>query len=212
MSTSISLRLVAAVALVTLQTACAPSHYVTEQKPDYNPTTSARMRILTGNDQQNAAFRPGSCATKAWQTDPTRIAVDDGFFSRYKYSSRSVTIGMPPSPRPWMHVEGLHFKDLIREYVMDAGKPVTLSMSTAGGTDYAHWSCSASDTSFTPAAGQDYDVYLALQREGRNSYNCEIAIRRIDANGLDESVASNYAPKCPGDDNDAQTNREELNR
>ena len=192
--------LAATILLTALLTACAPSHYVTEEKPDYNTTTSARMRILTGNDLQKASFRPGTCAAKAWQNDPASIAVDDGFFARYKYSSRSVTIGMPPSPRPWMHVEGLHFKDMIREYVVDGGKPLTLSMSAAGGTDYAPWSCRASDETFVPAAGQDYDVYLALEREGRNSYNCSISIRHIDANGLDESVSSNYAPKCPGDD------------
>ncbi|GAB6852764.1 hypothetical protein JCM10599A_65680 [Paraburkholderia kururiensis] len=107
----------------------------------------------------------------------------------------------PPAPLhaqpPQCGSKGLHFKDLIREYVVDAGKPITLSMSTAGGTDYDHWSCSATDVSFTPVAGQDYDVFLALERSCRRSYNCSITIHRIDENGLDEPVESRYAPKCP---------------
>lgn len=177
--------------------ACTPTHHVTTETPGYDPAVSARMRILTGNDLQTASFRPGTCHTGNWPTDPQRVAVDDGFLARYRYSSRSVTIGMPPSPRPWMRVEGLRFKDLIREYVVDAGKPLTLSMSTAGGTDYDHWSCRASDVSFTPVAGQDYDIYLALERSGRRSYSCSITIHRVDATGLDEPVESRYAPKCP---------------
>lgn len=190
-------RMFAISSMVVAIAACTPTHHVTTETPSYDPTVSARMRILTGNDLQSASFRPGTCYTPKWQNDPQRINVDDGFLSRYKYSSRSVTIGMPPSPRPAMRIEGLHFKDLIREYVVDAGKPLTLSMSTAGGTDYDHWSCSATDVSFTPVAGQDYDVFLALERSGRRSYSCSITIHRIDANGLDEPVESRYAPKCP---------------
>lgn len=196
-------RAIAATMLAVLTTACAPAHYVTALNPGYDPATSARVRILTGNDQQQAALRPGSCYTADWQTDPNRIDVDDGFLSRYKYSSRSVTIGMPPSPRPWMRVEGLHFKDMIREYVVDAGKPLTLTMSAAGGDSYRHWSCRAAASVLTPVAGQDYDIYLAMEEQGRNSYYCSIAVHHIEAQGLDESVQTGFAPKCPPDPNQA---------
>jgi hypothetical protein len=182
-------------------TGCAPAHYVTKEEPNYDPTVSARIRILTGNDLQNAAFRPGACYTTKLQDDPTRVDVSDGFLARYKYSSRSITIGMPPSPRPWMRVGGLRFKDMIREYIVKAGQPVALSMSTASDVGSSqsggyHWSCSASDSTFTPAAGQDYDVYLSFQQEGHISRGCSIEVRRIGESGLDEPVATNYAPRC----------------
>lgn len=182
-------------------TACAPTHYVTKETPNYDPTRSARMRILTGNDTQGASFRPGTCYTRWWQTDPERIDVDDGYFSRFKYSSRSVTIGMPASPRPEMRVEGLRAKDLIREYVVEAGKPIALSMGRGGDNNGVSWGCSV-DGSFVPAAGGDYDIYLAVRPVGRRSHECTMFIRRIDANGLDEPVQVGYASKCPTPENE----------
>ncbi|ABE30120.1 hypothetical protein DR64_525 [Paraburkholderia xenovorans LB400] len=180
---------------------CAPAHYVTTGTPDYDPRISARVRIKSGNDQQAASFRVGACYSNAWESDPQRVNVDDGFMARYKYSSRSVVIGMPPSPRPWMRVEGLRFKDMIREYVIPAGQPITLALSTAGdaGGKYGgySWSCKPHEMTFTPIAGQDYDAYLLLQDEGRRAPNCSIEVRHIDASGLDEPVETQYASRCP---------------
>jgi hypothetical protein len=59
-----------------------------------------------------------------------------------------------------------------------------------------HWSCSASDSTFTPTSGQDYDVYLSLQQDGHISRGCSIEVHHIAADGLDEPVATGYAPKC----------------
>lgn len=191
-----------AASYVILLSACSPTHHVTTEAPTYDRTVSARIRILTGNDMRNASFRLGSCATSRWQTDPDRVDVDDGFLARYKYSSRSVVIGMPQSPRPGMRVEGLHFKDMIREYVVPDGRPITLSMRTAGDSGSSKyggysWSCMAQDRTFTPVAGRDYDVYLGFEGNSRHSRGCAIEVRHIDANGLDETVETHYAPKCP---------------
>ena len=46
----------------------------------------------------------------------------------WKYSSRSVTIGMPESLRPNMHVVGLQLKDFIKEYVVPGAKPLTVTI------------------------------------------------------------------------------------
>ncbi|SEA11257.1 hypothetical protein SAMN05192564_101319 [Paraburkholderia sartisoli] len=191
---------------------CTPTHYVTTATPDYDSTVSARMRIQSGNDLQAASFRVGACYSNAWQSDSQRVSVDDGFWARYKYSSRSVVIGMPQSPRSWMRIEGLRFKDIIREYVVPAGQPITLSMSTAGDVGSSKyggysWSCKPHEMTFTPVAGQDYDVYMALQEEGRKSHSCSIEVRRIDAGGLDEPVQTRYAPKCPSPDTETTTRR-----
>ncbi|HKR47092.1 MAG TPA: hypothetical protein VJU59_46795, partial [Paraburkholderia sp.] len=69
------------------------------------------------------------------------------------------------------------------------------------------WSCKPHEMSFTPIAGQDYDVYLALQDEGRKSYGCSIEVRHIDASGLDELVQTQYAPECPLSDAETATRR-----
>ncbi|ACC76296.1 hypothetical protein VOI32_38390 [Paraburkholderia caribensis] len=185
-------------------TGCTPAHYVTTEKPDYDPATSSRVRIQSGNDLQAASLRAGACYTNAWQTDPQRVSVDDGFWARYRYSSRSVVIGMPQSPRPWMRTDGLHFKDLIREYVVPAGQPITLSMSTAGDVGSGRyggysWSCKPSAMTFTPVAGQDYDVFLSVDESSRHARYCSVSVHRIDGNGLDEPVALRTAPKCPED-------------
>jgi hypothetical protein len=191
-----------AASCVMLLSACSPTHHVTIETPTYDPTVSARIRILTGNDMQNASFRLGSCATSRLQNDPDRIDVDDGFLARYKYSSRSIVIGMPQSPRPGMRVGGLHFKDMIREYIVPDARPVTLSMRTAGDSGSSKyggysWSCTAQDRMFTPVAGQDYDVYLGFEGNSRHSRGCAIEVRHIDGNGLDEPVETRFAPKCP---------------
>ncbi|SDI70689.1 hypothetical protein SAMN04487926_12260 [Paraburkholderia steynii] len=198
--------------IVALTAGCTPAHYVTTAAPDYKPQVSARVRIQSGNDLQTASFRVGACYSNGWQDDPQRVSVDDGFWARYKYSSRSVVIGMPQSPRRWMRIEGLRFKDMIREYVVPAGQPMTLSLSTAGDAGSSKyggysWSCKPHEMSFTPIAGQDYDVYLALQDEGRKSYGCSIEVRHIDASGRDEPVQTQYAPKCPSSDAETATRR-----
>lgn len=194
-------QVLAATCAVAFATGCAPTHYVTTESPAYDPHVSARVRILSGNDQQSATLRHGACYTSVWQSDPERIQVDDSFLAHYRYSSRSVVIGMPPSPRPWMRVEGLQFKDMVREYVVYGGSPLTLWMTAAGDTGGGRfgysWSCTPSAMTFTPVAGEDYDVYMSLGREGKNSRYCAITIHRIDGNGLDEPVDASYAPKCP---------------
>lgn len=205
------MRTLAASALFVLTVGCAPAHYTTTATPDYDPQTSARMRIKSGNDLQGASFRMGACYSNAWENDPQRVKVDDGFLAHYKYSSRSVVIGMPQSPRSWMRVESLRFKDMIREYVVQAGQPVTLSLRTASDTGSGKyggysWSCNA-HAMFTPIAGQDYDVYLALDDEQRTSRACSIEVHHIDSNGLDEAVQTHYAPKCPSSAAETATKR-----
>ncbi|MFL9861225.1 hypothetical protein PQR72_36725 [Paraburkholderia madseniana] len=209
---SLFIRVLTAGGIFALTAGCTPSHYVTTAAPDYQPQVSARVRIQSGNDLQAASFRVGACYSNGWQGDPQRVSVDDGFWARYKYSSRSVVIGMPQSPRLWMRIEGLRFKDMIREYVVPAGQPITLSLSTAGDVGSSKyggysWSCKPHEMTFTPIAGQDYDVYLALQEEGRKSHGCSIEVHHIDASGLDEPVQTHYAPKCPSSDAEAATKR-----
>lgn len=176
--------------------ACAyiipPHHYVDVETPAYDPAVSARMRVLSSNGpEKSVTFWEGSCAGSV--SDPGAVKANDGFISAWKYSSRSVVIGMPPSPRESMRVDGLFSKDLIREYVVPAGKPVTLllSMSTYmgqyGGTTY----CNAPPVTFSPVAGQDYDVFLDYERR-----TCRTAIRHIDKEGLDEPVTATPARKC----------------
>ena len=186
-----------AVCLTTLTTGCAffvqPTHNVTVESPTYDPATSARVRVLSGNGTGSAVFRTGeACYKTGLATDDATVKVGDGFWSTLKYSSRSITIGMPTSPRKDMTVAGLDFKDFIREYVVPASKPLTVTLAVGGDWGHYHWSCSPSAAYFTPQPGQDYDIFLD-QSAGR----CWVAVRRIDGHELDESVALKIAPKCP---------------
>lgn len=169
-----------------------PAHHVKETRPTYDPTVSARIRFLSGNGTKSTSFRPDSvCYRSAWETDPDAVQVDDGYLAAWKYSSQSVTIGMPPSPRPWMRVDGLNFKDMIKEYVVEAGKPLTISMNAQSSAGNISYSCSPHPMAFTPAAGQDYDVF-----QDSNGKQCWMSARRIDSHGLDEPVMLAPASKC----------------
>lgn len=185
-----------AFSVATLAAACTflpqPTHNVTVESPEYDPAISARIRILTGNGTGSAVFRPGeACYKSAYAQDDATVKVGDGFWSAWKYSSRSVTIDMPTSPRKGMTVAGLEFKDFIREYVVPANKPLTVTLSVGRDAGHYHWSCSPRATYFTPQSGENYDIFL----DG-SAGRCWVAIRRIDAHGLDEPVAQEIAPKC----------------
>lgn len=176
-----------------------PAHYVTTEAVAYDPGVSSRIRVLSGNGTKWAAFRPGeACYAPPGEVDDRKIVVGDGFLAGWKYSSRSVLIGMPQSPRLWMTVDGLVFKDMIREYVVPASKPLAIGMSTGGSTGDIPWNCSPPWVTFTPQPGQDYDVFV--NSSGRK---CWVAVQRIDAHGLDEPVTVARASKCAADPNAA---------
>lgn len=176
--------------------ACAyvipPRHIVETANANYDPTVSARMRILSSSGtNRTAIFWVANCYKS--KIDSTAIRGDRGELDLFLYSSRSVVIGMPPSPRKSMQVDGLFNVDRIREYVVPAGKPVTLSlgMSVYTGTYGGTTSCAAPAVTFTPMAGQDYDVFL--DTGGRS---CWTAIRHIDGHGMDDPVPVTRAPEC----------------
>ncbi|SIT41612.1 conserved hypothetical protein [Paraburkholderia piptadeniae] len=181
---------------VAVLSACSllpqPAHHVETETPIYDPTMFARVRVLSSeNNQPYTVFRSGGCYQALSGFDGIRV--DDGMVGSFRYATRSVVIGMPPSPRPWMRVEGLTGKRLIREYVVPAGQPITYSMGwiVYSGQYGTTRRCVASSMVLTPDAGRDYDVFLT--RQGRQ---CEIEARQIDGQGLDESVHMNVALEC----------------
>jgi hypothetical protein len=94
-----------------------------------------------------------------------------------------------------MRVEGLNFKDMIKEYVVEAGKPLTISSNVQSSTGTVSYSCSPPAMTFTPVAGQDYDVF-----QDSNGRQCWLSARRIDGHGMDEPVKLSPASKCAEDD------------
>jgi hypothetical protein len=174
-----------------------PTHHVTTETPVYDPVVSARIRVLTGNGTGGAVFRPGeSCYKTGFGSDDKAVKVGDGYWSAWKYSSRSVVIGMPKSPRLGMTVEGLQFKNLIREYVVPASKPLTIGMTTSNSAGNYHFSCTPPWINFTPQPGQNYDIFLDSEKR-----SCWIAVRHIDEHELDEPVKVKPAPPCPSESN-----------
>jgi len=172
-----------------LTTACTvlpqPTHDVTVENPAYDPAVSARVRFLSSNGGAGASFRPGEgCYKEGYVEDDKRVSVIDGFWAAWKYSSRSVTIGMPQSPRPDMRVEGLQFKDFIKEYVVPAAKPITVTMLASN--------CTPPAVTFVPEPGKDYDIFVQF-----GNRQCWVSVKRIDDKGTDETVPLARAPKCP---------------
>lgn len=187
---------IVAIGAITITAACTflpqPTHEVTTETPNYDATVSARIRILTDNGAGGAIFRPGeSCYKGLFERDDNKVVVGDGFWSAWKYSSRSITIGMPTSPRKWMTVDGLEFKDLIREYVVPAGKPLTVAIVVSNSAGNFHSSCTPPATTFAPTPGQDYDIFM-----NSASGRCWVEVRRIDGHGMDEFTVQRVAPKC----------------
>lgn len=166
-----------------------PAHHVKDETPTYDSAVSARVRILSGNGTGDARFWPDlACYTDIIGKDPQRVSVNDGgFVSEWKNSSTSIRIGMPTSPRKYMRVEGLIHKDFIKEYVVNGGKPMTVRLATFPG----NWSCRPPAVTFTPVAGNDYDVYM--HEEGKR---CWVAVRRIDDKGADEPIRPSLAEEC----------------
>ncbi len=162
-----------------------PSHDVTVTNPTYDPAISARVRFLSTNGGAGAFFRPAqACYTELYVEDDKRIRVNDGFWAAWKYSSSSVTIGMPQSPRPNMRVDGLQFKDFIKEYVVPAVEPLTVTLVES--------SCAPPAVTFVPEPGKDYDIFTQF-----GNRQCWVVVKRIDDAGTDESVSLRRAPKCP---------------
>ncbi|MDR5764379.1 MULTISPECIES: hypothetical protein [unclassified Caballeronia] len=168
-----------------------PSHNVTVAAPEYDSAVSARIRLLSGNGTRTASYLPNHACYGGSVEGAEWVAGDDGFFANWKYSSRSEVIGMPPSPREFMRVDGLEFKDSIREYVVAGGQPIVLSMGTSGSAGNAHWWCTPPRVTFSPVAGRDYDAFLEMR--GRQ---CWISVRLIDGHDMDEPVAVTRAAKC----------------
>ncbi|TDY51686.1 hypothetical protein BX592_107254 [Paraburkholderia rhizosphaerae] len=191
--------MITALALTISLSSCAllpePTHNVETETPTYNPSTSARIRVLSSeNNRPYAIFRSGSCFRSFLDFDGTRV--DDGLAGSFRYSTRSVVIGMPLSPRPWMRPDGLVGKTMVREYVAPAGQPITYSMGWVvdSGQYGTTRRCVPSSMVLTPEAGHDYDVYL--EGQGRQ---CSIVAKQIDGQGLDLITPMSVAPKCSSD-------------
>lgn len=186
----IRLNSIVAAVMVMLTAACSlipqPAHNVTIAHPEYDASISARVRFLVAG---NGTFRSGEACYKApYQPDEKRVELDNGFLASLKYSSDSVTISMPPSPRPYMRVDGLYMKNYIKEYVVPAATPLTLKMLVELYNGY----CTPPAVTFVPAPGKDYDVFVEAK-----GGQCWVSARRIDAQGIDEPVSLKAAPACP---------------
>lgn len=184
------------VSIAAFCTACTflpqPTQNVTRLLPPYDPAVSARIRIHAANGIRTARFYPGKSCTGGVSGDSDNVVrVDGGFWAGYKYSADSITIGMPASPRQWMRVEGLQFKDYIKEYVVGASEPLTIMMrDTSRAGSYTSF-CTPPAITFTPTAGEDYDVFMEFDKK-----QCWISVRRIDGHGADVPVEVNKAGKC----------------
>jgi hypothetical protein len=187
-----SMKSVATVAgTAAMLSACSllqPAHHVKQANPPYDPATQARVRILTGNGTGVGNFwKNSSCYSYSLPDPANRVRVNEGLWGELKYSSTSVVIGMPPSPRKGMRPDGLDFKDFIKEYVVDANEPLTVGLAYGNG----YVSCSPPEATFVPQAGQDYDAFL----DWKDRF-CWVAVHRIDGRGSDDPVSVKRATKC----------------
>lgn len=167
-----------------------PAHNVVHTNPSFDPATQARIRVVVNNGPQSADFwRNSACYTFRSDKQADRVRVDDGFFGAGELHVTSVTIGMPPSPRDWMRPEGLTGRDMIKEYVVDGGKPLTISI-VQDRSQYVS-GCNPPPMTFTPKPGEDYDAFM----DWHGRY-CSVGVRRIGVDGTDGSVDSKPASRC----------------
>lgn len=173
-----------------------PKHYVKMASPIYDPVVSSRIRILSANGPKFASFSSGKdCYTPFPRKDDSRIVVNDGgYFEGYKYSSTSLTIGMPASPRTWMRTDGLNFKDFIKEYVVSSEKPLIVGISSQNYNGNTYVSCSPPQVIFMPKPGRDYDIFMNNRRR-----QCWISVRQINEKGDDIPVKLEKANECKSD-------------
>lgn len=118
--------------------ALEPTRHILTQNPTYDPAASARLRVQGSNAGGLVALRFGqACYRPAYDDDgKTVFGQGRGFLTAYKYSSTSVLIGMPESPRKWMRADGLQFKDYIMEYVVPADAPTVVLLSSNRAINY----------------------------------------------------------------------------
>lgn len=167
-----------------------PAHNVVQANPSFDPATQARIRVAVDTGPQSAYFWKNSACYSFWSNKPAdRVRVDDGIAGASELHITSVTIGMPPSPRDWMRPEGLTGRDLIKEYVVNGGEPLTVSIVQSRTQFVA--GCTPPAMTFTPKAGEDYDAFM----DWHGRY-CSVGIRRIGVDGMDALVDTKPASKC----------------
>jgi hypothetical protein len=180
----------ACIGVLSACTLWKPSHEVIQANPSFDPASQARIRVVVGNGPQSANFwKNSACYTFRTGKQATRVRVDDGIAGASELSITSVTIGMPPSPRDWMRPEELTGRDAIKEYVVNAGEPLTISIAQTRTQFVA--GCNPPALTFTPRPGEDYDAFMDWH--GRS---CSVGIRRIGVDGTDAPVESKLASKC----------------
>lgn len=145
----------------------------------YNPETSARIRLFGQNG------RPSIMTVQVGQGSDAKteeINVGGGAgdaFGSMLGMTKNDSIGIPETENTKNIAthNGILSKAFYREFVIPAGKPVEVSgayiglanvtpLAQGGSLYYHEGNCSSNTVSFTPRAGQDYEVGSYLTDKG----------------------------------------------
>lgn len=152
----------------------------------YNPTTMARLRIVTGEGNDGSFVSGKMCeqlfdaprinpwvsmvtGKTAPQTTTPAQGPRGGFFALRPFNHQNIIIGMPPSTAT-RTINSTRF--VYDEHVVPAGQPLIVRMDHS---DTA-MKCNPPPRIFMPEAGHDYEVQYRFAAN-----KCSIEIQQLDS-------------------------------
>lgn len=151
----------------------------------YDPDTSARVRLITGDNARGFYFNGQSCETFMNETAKAGPIEDSGWKAAHNNSSglypfresdhQNNVIGMPASQTTRQINSTTKQFD---EYVVEANKPFIALFGMVGSI-----ACSPKPVSFIPQPGQDYEMQLKIVKLSTFSAGCIIELNKLSAVG-----------------------------
>jgi len=177
--------------LVLILAGCGASKPLV-QRP-YDPQQDARIRIFGSNGLGISYYENQVCIPKAGGVQA--IGGWGQSFQSLLGVAESKSIGIPETGRA--PTEALAAKEYFNEYVIQAERPLVLSMAFSKAPTvsfFTEYRCGTFNLGFTPEAGKDYEAFLRFDN-GRK--RCEAHIREIVSDGATKAVSLFKAPSCP---------------
>lgn len=166
----------------------------------YDPVTSARVRLITGDNAHGAYFNGQSCEKFMNETFKGGSPEESGWKMAHSDSSgiypfrdsdhRNSVVGMPASQTSRNINSTTKQFD---EYVVQANKPFLAVFGMVGSI-----ACSPKPVSFIPQPGQDYEMQLKIVKLSTFSAGCIVELNKLSVvgnNTLETPVPKQFCAK-----------------
>ena len=191
------MKLVVLLGSILLLSACGSMQsQVVKKNVAFDPGSQAQIRSYGSYGSDLIRIYPETDCAK-WE-GTKRNAVNRRFVNGLPRKVRNISIGIPPTElsRKTEKDTGFVFRDSYREMVVSADQPVVLDGAFSSQTRNHHYSCRVA-ASFTPKAGEAYEVRYLSEEEG-----CDIEVYHIGHEEKDgvrqtKKLTANYCAR-PG--------------